>query len=198
MKYLYLITILHLSITYSYGSTKEILGDDSLFVDSDTLLANKYYNKGYDLFIKKKYAQAVDDFDLFILSNPNDANAYKYRGRCKYLLNDNDNALKDYNLSSSLKGVFDENLYIYRAEVKAKLKDYKGAIEDANLVIKYNPDSSYVFFIRASYKYKIKDYKGAIIDYTQVIKISPNDIEAFNNRGASRYKLDDYRGAIED
>jgi tetratricopeptide (TPR) repeat protein len=54
------------------------------------------------LFSMQKFDKAAEDMDKFIERNPNDANAYAFRGTVNQKLNREENAMKDFNQAKSL------------------------------------------------------------------------------------------------
>jgi tetratricopeptide (TPR) repeat protein len=140
---------------------------------------------------------AIDDYNLAIKINPNDALAYYNRGNVRDELGDKPGAIDDYNLAIKINPNYAE-AYNNRGNVRNELGDKQGAIDDYNLAIKINPNLAEAYNNRGNVRYDLGDKPGAIDDYNLAIKINPNYAEAYNNRGNVRYDLGDKQGAIDD
>ncbi|MBD2279605.1 serine protease [Aphanizomenon flos-aquae] len=140
---------------------------------------------------------AIDDYNLAIKINPNDADAYYNRGNVRDDLGDKQGAIDDYNQAIKINPN-NANAYYNRGIVRNELGDKPGAIDDYNLAIKINPNDADAYYNRGNVRDDLGDKQGAIDDYNQAIKINPNNANAYYNRGIVRNELGDKPGAIDD
>ncbi|MCF8272238.1 MAG: hypothetical protein K9I95_00245 [Flavobacteriaceae bacterium] len=132
--------------------------------------ANKLIRQGL------KSLDANEQIQIFteaINLEPNNLDAYFYRGLAKYNVGDFNGAILDYT-----KVIFYEasaDAYFNRGNAKYSLMDFVGAQEDFSNALKLNPE-----FIEARYslgvtKNDLEDYKGAIeiLDLPNIYKSTP-------------------------
>ncbi|MFM5961714.1 MAG: tetratricopeptide repeat protein, partial [Dolichospermum sp.] len=80
----------------------------------------------------------IDDYNLAIKINPNDADAYHNRGNVRSALGDKQGAIDDYNQAIKINPNY-ALAYNNRGIVRYDLGDKQGAIDDYNQAIKINP-----------------------------------------------------------
>lgn len=85
--------------------------------------------KGYKKFMMKDYKGAVQVYTKILEYNPENPEAYAYRGLCKYHLKDYEGAMIDFNKALSIQPDYAE-VYDLRGIVKGELGDKEGACED--------------------------------------------------------------------
>ncbi|MBD2514567.1 tetratricopeptide repeat protein [Nostoc sp. FACHB-973] len=144
----------------------------------------------------KRYPEALVAVTKAIEMKPL-SNYYTSRGGIRYLSNDYQGALADYNQAIQLDPDSAEN-YLWRANVRSLLKDNQGALADCNQAIKSQPDNGDGYSCRGSVRSDLKDYQGALVDLDQAIKFTPDDISYYFDRAKVRYILQDYKAALAD
>ena len=185
--------------------------------------ANKFVRKG------KKATDPKEKINLFseaIKLDPENLDAYFYRGVTRDNIGDYNGAIMDYT-----KVVFfspSADVYFNRGNSKYSLMNYMGAkedfekaieldtsfiqakyslavtkfnLEDYNEVIsdltKINPKTKNVLLLLGESYEVLEDYKNALISYTSAILNSP-DSQAFFARGLFYLKINYYKNANED
>ena len=120
---------------------------------------------------------------------------------CK--LNDNDNAIKEYDVATSIDAadtVEPKQYSIYYLESQPFLKktDFTNAVGYLNKSMALNPKFTDGFFARAQIYKQTSQFQSAISDYTKVIQLESNNANAFYGRGQSYLELGNYTEAIAD
>ncbi|MFN6519023.1 MAG: tetratricopeptide repeat protein [Nostoc sp. CreGUA01] len=155
-----------------------------------------YVLRGQLLSSLKRYPEALVAVTKAIEMKPL-SNYYTSRGDIRYLSNDYQGALADYNQAIQLDPDSPEN-YLWRANVRSLLKDNQGALADCNQAIKSQPDNGDGYSCRGSVRFDLKDYQGALVDLNQAIKFNPDDITYYFDRAKVREILQDYKAALAD
>jgi tetratricopeptide (TPR) repeat protein len=159
--------------------------------------AQAAFSYGLAAFDTKEYDKAIVDYTEAIRLKPNNAKAYKERGRAYSAKKQYDNALSDYNEAIRLDPNF-AAAYNNRGYVYYEKKDYDKAISDYNQSIRLDPNYATVYLNRGVAHYDKKDYDKAISDYDEAIRLDPNYSYAYNNRGNAYHAKKDYDKAISD
>ncbi len=133
----------------------------------------------------------------FIKLNPNNANAYFYRGFIRIQERNYRGAEADYIQVIRLKPN-DADAYSNRGRIREELKNYQGAEVDYTQVIRLKPNDADAYSNRGRIREELKNYQGAEADYTQLIRLKPNEGYVYNNRGLIRKQLKNYKGAEAD
>lgn len=126
------------------------------------------------------------------------AELFIYSGLSKYIQNDYEGALTDFNEAIGLIPNVPGVIFFARGTTKYDLKDYYGAIADFTKSIALDPNVADAYYNRGFIKANFKDYKEALADFSKAIEIDPNLAVAYNNRGIVKRKLKDYKGATAD
>ena len=129
-----------------------------------------YLVRGLVRFQSEDKQGAIDDFNLAIKFNPNDAYAYLGRGLVRSQLGDKQGAIQDYNKTIKINPN-DADAYYNRGIVRNELGDKQGAIDDYTLAIKINPNYADAYYNRGNVRNKLGDKPGAIDDFQQAAKL---------------------------
>ena len=185
--------------------------DDTLFTDVITKHPDNniaYRNRGSyflnyadnatnsEIYVKK----ALADFEIalkFSFSKKSKVSAFYNLGTAKLALNNNSEALKDFDTVVTLDSDY-VGVYLNRGNTRVALGDYNGGLSDLDIAVKKMPNDPIALCNRAHAKAGLEDYAGAISDLDKAIKINPNYTDAFNNRGIIKDDLKDFAGAISD
>lgn len=177
--------------------------------------AQEAYGKGTELFAQKKYQEAVEQFNLALIKNPDFVEAYAYRGTSEYYLGNVDGAGINWYIAKN-KGLADaEKLitnflydgfeptkvserYMEEGNTKFKAGDFHGAIVYYTNVIYLKPDYYWAYNKRAYAKARLKKFEEAVIDYNKAIELNPTDPRLFTFRGLAKMQMKDKTGACED
>ena len=144
------------------------------------------------------YATAIDAFTEAIRQDPDNAEAYFYRGKTYYKEGDKDQAIKDFTQVITLKPNKAGGAYGYRGKAYLDKDDYDRAIADFTQSIKQDPDNAEAYYNRGDAYFGQHDYNRAIADFTQAIKLDPDDVDAYHHRGVVYYIEGDNDRAIAD
>lgn len=85
--------------------------------------------KGYKRVVVKDYKSAIQIYTKILDINPENAEAFAYRGLCKYHLKDFEGAIIDFNKAILYQPDYAE-AYDLRGIAKGELGDTEGACED--------------------------------------------------------------------
>ena len=110
------------------------------------------------------YAAAAANYERAIALEPDNAEAYHWRGIVKDAQGDYAGAIADFDRAIALNPD-DADIYYNRGVTKANQGDYAGAIADYNRVVALDPDNMAVFDDRAVAKAALGDHAGALADY---------------------------------
>ena len=125
---------------------------------------------------------AVADYDRAIALNPNDAEAYRWRGLHKMEDDeDYDGALADFDRAIALNPDDVVN-YCFRAIARTETGDYDAAIADCDRALAINPRDVGTYYYRGKAKYGLGDFEGAAADYDRVI--APDAVAWYHEPGA--------------
>jgi tetratricopeptide (TPR) repeat protein len=155
--------------------------------------ADEYLQRGKELFEKKNYLQAQENFEKSIELNPGLAEAYYYRGRVQL---DDKKADADFSKAIELKPNYPE-AYFQRGLNDDLSGDSAGALRDYNKAIELNPKFIDAYMTRAVLYLLGNRGALAIADYTRVIELKP-DGESYYVRGNSYLEIGEYAKAIID
>ena len=120
------------------------------------------FSEGKTAFEAQKYDEAINYFDKAIANDPNNAEAYAYRGRAKRdidLKSSIDDCTKAIDLNPSLC-----QAYYGRGNAESISKKFDEAIKDFNKAIELNPKFAEAYASRGITKYYAGDKAGAIED----------------------------------
>ncbi|GAC1459624.1 MAG: hypothetical protein NVS2B14_05870 [Chamaesiphon sp.] len=116
------------------------------------LNADDYFDRGFHKLLNKEPKKAIQYFNQAIQTNPQDTNAYYYRGLARTDLGDKQQAIVDYtkviHIESKSKLTYLTTLaYLNRGDVRVSLGNKQQAIQDyhkaADLYQKQGETSSY-------------------------------------------------------
>lgn len=166
----------------------------------------------------------TDEISERIQQNPNDYYNYFYRGINYSLVQDFDNAIKDFSAAIALRN--DALAYFCRAEVRRKqlevsmtglnITDGSSKVETSAIVdkklshdselllrdydaaIELAPDFAFAHYNKANVLAKLQDYNAAIAAYSRAIELNKNFAEAYFNRGLIYiYTGETHKGTID-
>jgi tetratricopeptide (TPR) repeat protein len=130
-----------------------------------------YEARGTSLLIRRRYEQAIDDFDKSISIDKSNYLSYSGRGSAKQFRNDRTGALQDLNIAIRLC-TKDSSLYTSRSDVRFELGDNAGALEDANKAICLDPNNGWVYYRRSRLLAQTGDRTGALRDLSKASSLN--------------------------
>ncbi len=158
------------------------------------------YNKlKFDCRLSEKniLENVINDLNIAINLNPNQAEYYNIRGCAKYELERA--ALKDHLKAIELNPNIDNYYYNSGCDYML-LKDYNNAKKYFDKAIELNPNKSDYYHERGIAKGWLKNYKGKLEDLTKAIELNLNPYYSRYYRSIIITKcfLQDYQGALDD
>jgi len=163
----------------------------------DNMLAPINVTLGMIYSATGNYKLAIEHFKSALLSDPNNAAAFRCLAKAYESSDDNPGAESIYKRAIELKpdftdAYFNRGLFWYRAN------SYEDALNDFLKVIEMNPHYSEVYLLIGDLNWKNKDYANAVKYYSQAIEVKPGNMSAYYKRAHAKRILMDYDGALED
>ena len=152
---------------------------------------------GYKDLAEGKIDAALMQFNSAILADPNDAEAYRYRGTAYERKNDYSLALKDLTKAIELNPK-DAKAFRNRAVVLGKMRRYGQAISDCNEAIKLDTTDVYAYIIRAGISVYMGRNDDCIADCNEAIRINPKIASIYTNRSGAYIGKGDLDSAFAD
>ena len=166
----------------------------------DTL---KYFNAGYDYYLKGEYGKAIEEFNKSLEYNPNFEKARQFLSRSYYQLDQMDKYREEINKVTELKTSGEEE----KAEEHYKLgyefyslENYTVAIEELKRSLEIKSDYPYARYLLAECYFQLKDYKLAQVEYEKVVtdsEINEYTDDAIWGSGWCYYMLEQYGEAAK-
>jgi len=147
---------------------------------------------------KNNFVEAIRKLNICLDTNPGNAEAYFYRGACKYSLYDNIGAEEDFTSALTNGGPYYYDALLYRSKVRYRLSDYSGAINDLNDVIKKQQLNPNLYVERAFAKLAANEFNGAISDCQKAIALKATGEDVYLCKAAAEDALENYTQAISD
>lgn len=163
----------------------------------------RYFNAGYDYYIKGEYDKAIEEFNKSLNSNSKFEKARKYLSRSYYQLDQMDKYREEREKTTELK-TSDEG---ERAEEHYKLgyefyslNDFNVAIDELKKALNLKSDFPSARFLLGECYFRQKEYEWAQIEYDRVVTDSAKNEytdDALLGSGWSYYLLEEYERAAE-
>lgn len=168
--------------------------------------AGKFYKEGLKNIDNGNYEEAASDFVKAINLNPNRAEYYIDYGMTLIMLNENKEAIQNFNkaiLDKENAIVNKNNKLAYRGKGIAYYKSfqYKEAIEQFERALSIDVLSNLdmdILYYKGSAEEKAGFYEAAIKTYTLLIKLDSSNSKAYNYRGFAYGKLDQIDKGLSD
>ena len=168
--------------------------------------------EGIDDYSEGNYSEAVQLFNEALSRDPEQGIAYFYRGLIFAIINNYQEALKDFNRAIEIqpKEISLDRIYDLRGNCHEDLGDREKAIKDYEKAIEINPSLVSAHHRRGSilsiWGMMSNDTKVdttelltlAVEEFDFVIQCQPENIHVYEQRGRMRSLLYDEVGAIED
>lgn len=159
-------------------------------------IENLYSSAKADI-TKNRFTDAFNKLDIIIKIKPNQAEAYFYRGVCKYFLGDYGGALQDLDFSLEYNPAM-YDAYYYRALTQTQLQEYDAALRDFDKLIDRQDKNPQLYLDRAFCKLFKKDYHGAIADCNNAIPYQTINEKLFLCKAMAETALEEFDSAIRD
>tara|TARA_E500000331_G_scaffold211172_1_gene202428 strand:+ start:115 stop:2655 length:2541 start_codon:yes stop_codon:yes gene_type:complete len=144
-----------------------------------------------------EYENSIEDYNQYILLEPDDFKGYINRGIVKSEKQDYSDAIND--LQKGLEINPDDNIgHMHLGFIKQQIKDYKGSIESFTEAIRIDPENRFYYLQRASVSVDLDDYITAEKNYSKAIELGDKSAETYYWRGVARKKIEDFDAAEKD
>jgi tetratricopeptide (TPR) repeat protein len=147
---------------------------------------------------KHNYFDAITKLNKCLLAEPDNCEAYFYRGLCKYFLLDNYGAEEDFTLAVSKYGYLFYESYQYRSLTRYRLGKYQEAIDDINKVIDKNPDNAELYVERAFIYLASNKFKESISDCNKALDLKALGEDGLLCKAQAEDAISDYKDAVSD
>lgn len=168
-----------------------------------TFEANAQYNHKHYILMgridlsNQQYSDAIQNFNIAILTKPNDFEGYFLRGIAKYSLSDYNGAVDDFTRTIELHPLY-VRAYQYRGIANDNLSNYSSAMDDFRYAISMDPYNEELHLACGSTLMHLNDYHGAIAEFDTALIINPDNSNALISRGIAKKYIDDLDGAVQD
>ena len=159
--------------------------------------AEAYINRAERNNHNGRYKRAIKDATAALELDPNNANAYYWRGITQFLIDKHQESINDLNKAISLSPEFSD-AYLYRGASKCHIDDIEAGMEDLNTAIELKPENAAAYVFRAGMHYKAGNYSDAIDDYSELVCLKPDALEGYFNRGQCFALSGEHMNAIYD
>ena len=141
-------------------------------------------------------SEKIDLLNQVINLEPNNLDAYFFRGLAKNNIGDFLGAIVDYSKIILIKP--DADTFYNRGNSRYSLKNYMGAKDYYQKAYELDPNFLDALYSLAHTKYDLADYKGTIKDITKLIHITPTETKTYFLRAEAYTALDKYTFALND
>jgi tetratricopeptide (TPR) repeat protein len=169
-------------------------------------LSKAWFKIGECYFIRKEFTKAIENYNLAIKNNSQDADAFYKKGLSRFEMGAYRESIVEFRKASEINPIYFVAMF-WEASALMKLKNYQEAINPLQRINvpekeidKYFSKS---FFAEVHNNlgiclYKIKNYQEALPQFTTSLKFNLQFAEAFFYRGLTYNELGKYNDAIED
>jgi tetratricopeptide (TPR) repeat protein len=154
-----------------------------------------WMGRGY--LIENKYREAIRIYNALLRVDPDDYEAYFFRGIAKSNLDDNLGAEADFSLAIDKNPVY-TMAYHHRAVTRMLLGNYDDALSDFREAIDLRPDLSGPYYSRGYTYLMNRQFEAAIKDFDTFIFYNNRVADAYILRGMARLQMNDTIAALDD
>lgn len=136
------------------------------------------------LFRRESFEDAIPAYDVTLVANPMDTEAVYRRGLCNERLDDQVQALHDYEGCVQISEGKHLEALRHLARLQFKTGQHQKSVYTSTTWLKQQPpDIVDAFLLRGRAFKQLRDDRHALRDFSQVIHLDPNNAEAFYQRG---------------
>lgn len=168
-------------------------------------LAVKYYEKGAEAMEKRRYNEAIKDFNRSIAYDPTQAKVVYDRGLCYLKIGNFIPGVFDFCKAVELDYQFNPQLYnkLYQCSY---VVDFRRVLAEINRCVEDYPDDAHVQFMKGIFFIAAADFRAfnkTILPegeeaLTRAIALNPQFIAAYEKRAFLRQRLANFEGAHAD
>ncbi|MCG2821897.1 MAG: tetratricopeptide repeat protein, partial [Candidatus Atribacteria bacterium] len=163
----------------------------------------KYFNTGYDYYLKGEYDKALEEFTRSLDYNPEFEKARQFLSRSYYQLNLMDEYREERKKTTELKASSEEEKAVEYYKLGYEfysLKNYAVAIEEIKKALDIKSDYPHARYLLAECYFQQKEYKLAQVEYERVVsdsEINEYTDDALWGSGWCYYLLEEYEEAAK-
>ena len=163
----------------------------------------KYFNTGYDYYLKGEYDKAIEEFNRSLDYNPEFEKARQFLSRSYYQLNQMDEYREERKKTTELKVSSEEEKAVEYYKLGYEfysLKDYTVAVEEIKKALDIKSDYPHARYLLAECYFQQKEYKLAQVEYERVVtdsEINEYTDDALWGSGWCYYLLGEYEEAAK-
>lgn len=159
--------------------------------------AEDYVESGKEHLDAYNAQQAIADFNVAIERDPDNVEAYNYRGFAYMSLNDTEQAIEDLTKAIELDDEYAE-AYTNRSFAYYLTDELDLALEDAEQAVELDPDSLQAHSNRGLVHYHKENFDLAVQDLNFILERTPENVDALYSRGMVYLDAGNTRKAIND
>jgi tetratricopeptide (TPR) repeat protein len=192
--------LLQISLNYyATGEYEKAIEGSNQAIKLDPTNLRNYYGRGNFYQGQKKHQLAVNDYERYLKSYPNDSDAIEPIAWSYYQLDKYPEAISLASKAieidpESVKGMETRGRSFYFTG------NYSAALADFNTMIKINPKDTSAYKWRGDSNSSLNNYQQAILDYDRVIELDKKagDSYLYSNRASAKKQLGQKSAAISD
>lgn len=146
------------------------------------IFAQDYMNQGSKYFFMKDYNNAIKQYNLALMQNPNDSQIYYNIAACYEKLGEVNSAINFYNKALKLQPNF---IQAQQALKKLRYRNQSQVSQASQEVLR-----------KANNAFNMKNYDEAIRQYTKIIQNDPKNFTAYYNLAFCHEEKKDYALAL--
>lgn len=148
------------------------------------------------------YINAINDYSLAILADPNYPDAHYNRGLAYLAFGDLEAALADFEEAISLDDTRPD-VFVARARTYIQLDENQSALEDLEAAANLDPNFAPIYLVRAKLLGSFDEIGEeqlafALTDLERYITLRPDEPDGYLERGRIYLKVEDYQAALTD
>ena len=164
------------------------------------------FNKGVASYQGGDFQQAIQYFNQFLQSRPENAYAYNYLGLCYLGLNNKQSALDNFGTAIQLAPNFDAP-YLNRGNLYFADSMYDAAVSDFTNAIQNNPQNYQPYYDRGRVYLKQNNPGVALSDFNSALTLvqgTPDEVtdydvsDIYSERALAHFKMDDSTDGFAD
>ena len=151
------------------------LSDFKVAISHKTASADVYEGMGVILQTRNEFKTALQLLNMAVRLNPKSGRTYYNRAIIFDLMNQKEEAIRDYDTALELDSKEALQIIRNRSVLYLETAKYEKALKDYDELIRLDQSNFSHYYNRAFSKVMLKDYDGAIADYEIVLKFNPGD-----------------------
>jgi len=143
-----------------------------------------------------KFAEAIPDYDNYLLQEPDDNKGFIWRGIAKFRIDNFEGAMADFDNSINMVQT-DYEAYYWKGLTYLEIKDFQSALSYLNIAADNKPTTD-LYYWRGWTNQNLNRKDAAIADYTRSIQSNVNTGFSLVNRSQIYVDKGEYVKAFDD